>query len=102
MHQVGYIIRGTLSSYALLFVHQVRTRQAMVSLTTWLLFLFLLCSVLGRFGVASLGFAFNLEESPNYYPPLFRPDWANGTVGGSDTIEKALASALGLPENIGQ
>jgi len=97
--QVGYIIRGTLSAYASLFIHQFHTRKGLVSFNTWVLFLFLLCSVIGRFGVAFLGFAFNLEDSPNYIPRLFMPDWGNGTVGGNDSIEMALASELGLPAN---
>ena len=76
---------------------QVRTRQALATPTTWVLFLFLICSLLGRFGVAFLGFAFNLEENAYYIPPLSRPDWRNGTVNGDDSIQKALASQLGLP-----
>lgn len=73
-------MRGTLSSYTFLFIHQVRTRRGLAASTTWVLLLFLLCSLVGRFGVSFLGFSFNLEESPFYGPPLFRPNWANGTV----------------------
>ena len=80
VYKIGHIVRGTLSSYAFLFMHQIRTRQGLVTPTTWVLFLFLLCSVAGRLGVALLGFAFNLDESPLYTPPLFRPDWVNGAV----------------------
>ena len=65
---------GTLSSYTLLYIHQVRTRRGLVAPTTWLLFLFVLCSVVGRFGVALLGFAFNLEETPLYSAPVYRPN----------------------------
>ena len=84
-------MRGTLSSYASLFKHRVRTRKGVVSLTTWVLYLFLLCSILGRFGVAFLGFAFNLDDNPYYYHPIVRADWVNGTVGGNHSIENALA-----------
>ncbi|KAF8423518.1 hypothetical protein EV426DRAFT_700130 [Tirmania nivea] len=66
---IGYVMRGTLSSYASLFMHKVGI--------SGVVFLYLLCSVVGRFGVVTLGFAFNIEESP---PPLFRPDWAKGAV----------------------
>ena len=90
-------MRGTLSSFTLLFVHQVRTRQGLVASTTWVLLLFLLCSLLGRFGVSLLGFAFNLEDSPFYDPPLFRSDWANATLGGDDSIVMALAAKFGDP-----
>ena len=79
-------------SYTLLFVHQARTRQGIASLTTWVLFLFLLCSLIGRFGIAFLGFAYNLEEMPYFISPILRPDWDNGTVNGDDSIQMALAS----------
>jgi len=97
-------MRGTLSSYGLLFLHQVRTRQGRFAPMTWVLFLFLLCSLLSRFGVAFLGFAFNLEDTPYYNAPVLRPDWVNGTVNGDTSIQMAMASALGLPvheQNIG-
>jgi len=88
-------MRGTLWSYASLFVHQVRTRRGIVNPTTWVLFLFLFCSLVGRFGVAFFGFAFNLEDSPSYTPALFRPNWANGTVHGDGSHDAALASLTG-------
>ena len=72
-------------------MHQIHTREGLVTPTTWVLFLFLLCSVAGRFGVAVLGFAFNLDESPFYTPPLLRPDWANGAVN-SDGLTLASES----------
>ena len=75
-------MNGTLSSYAFLFWHQVRNRKGLATLTTWGLLLYVLGSVFGRFGVAFLGLAYNLEETPLYDPPLFRPNWANGTVNG--------------------
>lgn len=87
-------MRGTLSSYTSLFIQQARTRRGS---TTSVLFLFLVCSLLGRFGVAFLGFAFNLEEKPYYTHRLFRPDWVNGTVNGDDSVRMALASELDLP-----
>ncbi|KAF8423525.1 hypothetical protein EV426DRAFT_601855 [Tirmania nivea] len=83
--EIGYIMMGTLSSYALLFTHQVRTQRCFASPTTWILFLFLLFSVFGRFGVAFLGFAFTLEDTPLYTPALFRPNWANGTINGGSS-----------------
>jgi len=68
------------------------------------LFLFLLCSLFGRFGVAFLGFAFNLEETSKYTPPLFRPDWMNGTLEGDESQKIALASAMSVssPPSQGQ
>jgi len=95
-------MRGTLLSYASLFIHQVRTRRGLGASTTWVLFLFLVCSLLGRFGVAFLGFAFNLEEKPYYTHRLFRPDWVNGAVNGDDSVRMALASELSPLPNTGQ
>ena len=80
IYKIGHLVRGTLSSYAFLFMHQIHTRQGLVTPTTWVLFLFLLCSIAGRLGVALLGFAFNFDERPLYTPPLWRPDWVNGAV----------------------
>jgi len=97
VYKIGYIVRGTLGSYALLFIHQVRTRRSLVAPTTSVLFLYLFCSIAGRFSVAFLGFAFNLENSPLYNPALFRPNWVNGTVNGDDSHDAALASLLRRP-----
>ncbi|KAF8423516.1 hypothetical protein EV426DRAFT_700129 [Tirmania nivea] len=97
MKEIAYIMMGTPSSYALLFMHQVRTRRGLVTPTTWVLFLYLLGSVFGRFGVAFLGFAVNLDDSAVYTPPLFRPNWANGTVDGDDSHDTDLASLTGYP-----
>lgn len=72
-------------------MYQIRIRQGRVA-TTWVLFVFLLCCLFGRFGVAFLGFAFNLEDHPYYIPPTVRPDWENGTVNGDDSFQMALAS----------
>ena len=92
-------MRGTLSSYALLFIHQVRPRRKRVASTTWILFLFLLCSLVGRFGVAFLGFAFNIEDRLHYIPPLFRPNWENGTVNpNTGDQETALAYPVSVPQ----
>jgi len=59
-------------------------------------FLFLLCSLVGRFGVAFLGFGFNLEDTSFHEETIFRPDWVNGTLNMDDPILKALISALGF------
>ena len=61
-------------------MHRIRTRQGLVAPTTWVLFVFLLCSVAGRFGVALLGFAFNLDDTSFVTSAYFRPDWVNGTM----------------------
>jgi len=98
-------MRGAPSTYAALFMHQVGTRRGLAASTTWVLFLFLLCSLIGIFGVALLGFAFNLEENPNFNQPLCKTDWVNGTMNGDDSIPMALASKLGLAaqgQHIGQ
>jgi len=86
---------GSPSAYALLFMRQVRSHRGLIAPTTWVLFLFLLGSIVGRFGVAFLGFAVNLDDSALYTPPLFRPNWANGTVNGDDSHDTALASLIG-------
>jgi len=93
--QARSIMRGTLSQYALLFKRQVFTLQQCDS-TALLLFLFLLCSLLGRFGVAFLGFAYNIDVDPYSDAPLFRPDWENGSLNRDDSSLKALTSALGI------
>ncbi|KAF8423515.1 hypothetical protein EV426DRAFT_115312 [Tirmania nivea] len=95
--EIGYIMMGTLSSYALLFMHQVRTQRGFASPTTWILFLFLLFSVFGRFGVAFLGFTYTLEDRSNYTPPLTRPNWANGTIYGNSSHDMAWPSIPAAP-----
>ena len=85
---------GSLSSYALLFFHQVKARGRHITRTTLVLFLYLICSIVGRFGVAFLGFAFNLDETPLYTQPLLRPNWVNGTVNTNDAHGMALPSAI--------
>ena len=42
--------------------------------------IFIVLSIVVRFGVVLLGFAYNLEENPVFTPPLYRPDWVNMTV----------------------
>ena len=88
-------MRGTLGSYAALFIHQARTRRGLGTPATWVLFLYVFCSVAGRFGVAFLGFAFNLEDSPVYTPALLRPNWEGGTVNGDGSHDAALTALLG-------
>jgi len=78
-------------------MHEVRTRRGLVTSATWVLLLFLLCSLLGRFGIALLGLAFNLDDSPQFTPALFRPDWANGTLSKDDSVLTDLASELNIP-----
>ena len=88
-------MRGTLWSYCLLFTHQFHNLRRLTAATTWVLFVFLLGSLVGRFGVAFLGFAFILEDIPHYTPPILRPNWANGTVNGDGSQDAALASLTG-------
>ena len=83
---------GTLSAYTLLFMHQLRTCRCH---GTWALGLYLVSSVVGRFGVAFLGFAFNIEEAPLYTAPLFRPNWKQGLVKGDGSHDTALAALSG-------
>ena len=45
---------------------------------------FLVLSIVGRFGVASVGLAFNLENNLAITPPLYRPDWVNLTFATSE------------------
>ena len=97
--KIGYIMRGTLTSYTLLFIHQVNTRRERFAPTTWILFLFLLSSLVGRFGVAFIGFAFNIEDRSHYTAPLFRPNWTNGTVNSNPGIhEMASAYPVSIPQ----
>ena len=88
-------MRGTLWSYFLLFMRQFRRLKRLTAATTWVLFVFLLSSLIGRFGVAFLGFAFLLEDIPIYTPAVFRPNWANGTVNSDSPHDAALASLTG-------
>ena len=80
---------GTLLSYTLLFIQQVRIRQRLGTPNTWVLCLFVLCSLAGRFGVAFLGFSFNLEETPHVEHALLRPNWVNGTANGGSSQDMA-------------
>ncbi|KAF8423514.1 hypothetical protein EV426DRAFT_717345 [Tirmania nivea] len=97
VEEIAYIMKGTLSSYAAILMNKVRARWGFVTPTTWVLFLYLLGSLFGRFGVAFLGFAFNLEDSPHFSPALFRPNWANGTVNGDYSHYTDLASLTDRP-----
>lgn len=85
-------MRGTLPSYMSLFVNQVRIRQRLATSTTWVLLLYILFSIFGRFGIAFLGFAFNFGETLHYAPPLFRPNWADGIVESDDTLGMEYSS----------
>ena len=82
---------GTFSSYAFLFMHKVRTHRGNATMATWVLCLYLLCSVVGRLGVAPLGLTFNIEEYSDYTPPIWRPKWKNGTVN-SENMDSAWGS----------
>ena len=93
--QISYIMRGTLCSYASLFMSQVRSRRGLAAPTTWVLFLFLLGSLVGRFGIAFLGFSFILDDSLLYTEAIFRPNWANGTVSGDGSRDAALSNLTG-------
>ena len=37
-------------------------------------------SICGRFGVALLGFAYNIDDNIVHTSQLFRPDWVNITI----------------------
>ena len=90
-------MRGTLWSYCLLFIRQFRPLKCLAAATTWVLFIFLLFSLIGRFGGAFLGFAFLLEDISIHTPAIFRPNWANGAVNGDGSHDAALASLTGDP-----
>lgn len=62
-------MNGSLFSYTLLCIRK----------PSFLVVCFLICSVCGRFGVALLGFAYNMDEIIHHRDPLYRPDWANLT-----------------------
>ena len=53
----------------------------------------------GRFGVAFLGFAFNLENKPFHDAPILRPDWAKGTLNRDDVIQQKLNNLIGNPKD---
>ena len=98
-------MRGTLLAYTSLFKLQIRTKQGRFTWATLVLALYLLCSILGRFGVALLGLTFNVEDTPFYTPPLFTPAWENGTLQRDNSVQKVLDKDLGSAtngENIGQ
>lgn len=61
-----------------------------------MLILYLLCSILGRFGVAFLGLTFNLDDAPFYRPPLSIPDWGSKTLHRDNSVQKELDSVLDL------
>lgn len=77
-------MRGTLAQYASVFKHQVFTLQQ-CDLTALLLPLFLLYSLLGRCGVAFLGFAYNIEDNPYSHAPL---SGLIGAMGGMVPVSK--------------
>ena len=40
----------------------------------------MILSILGRFSVAFLGFAYNLYDESIFTPSIYRPDWVNQTM----------------------
>lgn len=72
----------------------MRNSIGLRSVQTYIVLLFLICSIFGRFGVALLGLAFNLEDTPHYIPPRFRPDWVHLTV-----LDRSLGAGAEDPGN---
>lgn len=67
------------------------------------IFLYLLCSICGRFGVAFLGFGYTLEITVEYTPPQLRPDWENltlplraGPPGDSTQLQPGMLPRKGI------
>ena len=77
--QIGYLLQGTLSSYTLLLRNQF-TKRHWANLTTYVALMFIWVSIIGRFAVAFLGFAYNLEDTAHYRAPLSRPDWVHLSI----------------------
>lgn len=67
-------------------MHQILPRRGLATSPSWILFPFLLCSLLGRFGVAFLGFAFNLDDTVYHIDPLTQPDWVNGSLDAAPML----------------
>ena len=81
--QINYIMKGTLSSYALLLLNELRTCKHLR--TIFPILLYLITSLIGRFGVGFIGLTFNLNVEVSYIAPLMRPDWSNGQSQLSST-----------------
>ena len=78
-------MRGSLLGYSTLFARRICTPytrkkpESKSGKVLLVVFVFMVLSVIGRFSVAFLGFAYNLQETPHNQQPLFRPDWVNLT-----------------------
>jgi hypothetical protein len=57
--------------------HYARNRNAKWTRTAWAVLLYLFVNTLGRFSIASLGFAYNLNEIPYTEYPVMVPDWSS-------------------------
>ncbi|KAH6847174.1 hypothetical protein B0I37DRAFT_445466 [Chaetomium sp. MPI-CAGE-AT-0009] len=57
--------------------HHVKNRDARWTRTTWTVLLYLLVNLLGRFSIAALGLAYNLNETPYTEYPVKVPDWSS-------------------------
>ena len=51
--------------------------------------MFLFTSLVGSFGIAFLGFAFAIDDTPKHTAALYRPDWVNATLNPSSEGDQA-------------
>ncbi|KAG0642459.1 hypothetical protein HOY80DRAFT_901073, partial [Tuber brumale] len=87
-------------SAALVFTH---IREWRLSLTTFIVMLYLVANIVGRFSVAIIGLTFNLADVPVVIPPTFVTNWASTVLLTKDTTdfkgaEKELRPYLDLAE----
>ena len=61
-------------SAALLYAH---LRERRLSLTTFIVMLYLFVNITGRFSVAFFGLTYNLMNDPNTIPPLRVTNWTS-------------------------
>ncbi|KAF8457849.1 hypothetical protein BDZ91DRAFT_666346 [Kalaharituber pfeilii] len=71
-------IQNPTGSWALVWEH---TREGRWTLTSTIVFIFLIITVIGRLSVAGFGLTFNLADEPNRYYPIRISDWSLGVVG---------------------
>ncbi|KAK3291976.1 uncharacterized protein B0H64DRAFT_377535 [Chaetomium fimeti] len=78
LRDVDLILGATSPTGSLKLIwHHATDRNARWTRTTWAVLLYLLVNVLGRFSIAALGLAYNLNEIPYTEYPVMVPDWSS-------------------------
>ena len=66
-------------SYALFLFNELRNcKHFRFHRNSFIISVYLITSLTGRFGVGFVGLAFNLQEEGSFIAPLMRPDWHDG------------------------